>query len=147
MPTRLAGSAAEIVTWWGLRGDRQVCGFAGFAQRFDGLWQCELFTLEAGDEAAAADDAAGFEAAQHAEKLAPAGHGGFALHEIAEDDAVAPEEDEGRGFGLLFSLLACGDGACGATAVPPFSLRLTVWESAGGGGARRLQRPAVLRAR
>ena len=65
----------------------------------------ELLALEAGDEAAAAHDAAGFEAAEHAEQFAPAGHGGFALHEIAEDDAVAPEEDEGGGFDLLLSLL------------------------------------------
>ena len=87
--------------------------FAGFAQGFDGLRQRELFALEAGDEAAAAHDAAGFEAAEHAEQLAPAGHGGFALHEIAEDDAVAPEEDESGGFYLLFSLLGCGDGGGG----------------------------------
>jgi hypothetical protein len=38
-------------------------GFSGLAQRFDGLWKRELFTLEAGDEAAAANDSASFEAA------------------------------------------------------------------------------------
>lgn len=83
--------------------------FAGFTQRFDGLWKSKLFTLEAGNEAAAAHDAACFEAAEHTEELAPAGHGGFALQEVAEDDAIAPEQDESGGFDLLLSLFGFFD--------------------------------------
>src|SRR5258707_2217913 len=71
-------------------GNRHCCGslllFARFAQRFDSLGERELLALKAGDKAAAAHDTACFEAAEHAEEFAPAGHGGFALDEVAEDD-------------------------------------------------------------
>ncbi len=80
--------------------------FARFTQRFYGLGKSKLLPLEAGNEAAAAHDAASFQAAEDTEELAPARHGGFALREVAEDDAVAPKEDQGRGFDLLLSLLS-----------------------------------------
>ena len=73
-----------------------------FAEGFDGLGKRELVALETGDEAAAAHDAASFKTAKHAEEFAPARHGSFALKEIAEEDAVAPEKDEGGGFYFLF---------------------------------------------
>src|SRR5882757_9172821 len=74
---------------------KRLSGFARVAQGFDGLRESELLALEAGNESAAADDAAGLKTAKHAKQLAPAGHGGFALHEIAKDNAVTPEKDEG----------------------------------------------------
>ena len=101
MPTRLAGSAAA-----NCHCDGGVFLFARFTQRFDGLGKSKLLPLEAGNEAAAAHDAASFQAAEDTEEFAPAWHGGFALREVAEDDAVAPKEDQGRGFDLLLSLLS-----------------------------------------
>ena len=60
--------------------------------------QGELLAAEAGDEAAAADLAAGFEAAEDAEEIAPFGGVGLAGEEVAEEDAVAVEEHAGGGF-------------------------------------------------
>src|ERR1700758_1309902 len=51
---------------------------AHFTQGLDRLRERKLLTLEAGDKAAAAHDAARFKAPEHAEQLAPAGHGGLA---------------------------------------------------------------------
>ncbi len=51
---------------------------ASGAERVDGLGEGELFATEAGDEAAAADLAAGFETAEDAEEVAPAGGVGLA---------------------------------------------------------------------
>ena len=51
---------------------------AGGAEGVDGLGKGELFAAEAGDEAAAADLAAGFEPAEDAEEVAPFGGVGLA---------------------------------------------------------------------
>ena len=71
---------------------------AGCAEGFDGLREGELFTAEAGDEAAATDFAAGFEAAEDAEEIAPFGDVGLAGEEVAEEDSVAVEEHPGGGL-------------------------------------------------
>ena len=68
---------------------------AGGAERIDGGGQGELFATEAGDEAAATNFAARFEAAENAEQVAPFGSVGFAGEEIAEEDAVAGEQHAG----------------------------------------------------
>ncbi len=59
---------------------------AGGAEGFDGFGEGVLLAAEAGDEAAAADLAAGFEAAEDAEEIAPFGGVGFAGEEVAEED-------------------------------------------------------------
>ena len=71
---------------------------AGGAEGFDGLGEGVLFAAEAGDEAAAANLAAGFETAEDVEEIAPFGGVGFAGEEVAEEDAVAGEELAGEGF-------------------------------------------------
>ena len=53
------------------RGSGRRAACAAFAQPLDGVGERELFTRHAGDEAAAADLAAGFEAAVDAGQLAP----------------------------------------------------------------------------
>ena len=71
---------------------------AGGAEGFDGFGEGVLFAAEAGDEAAAANLAAGFEAAEDVEEIAPFGGVGLAGEEVAEEDAVAGEELAGEGF-------------------------------------------------
>ena len=80
--------------------DFNVGGFAaaGGAEAFDGLREGELLAAEAGDEAASTDLAAGFEAAEDAEEVAPFGGVRFAGEEVAEEDAVAVQEHAGGGF-------------------------------------------------
>jgi hypothetical protein len=86
---------------------------ASSAQGFDGFGESVLFAAEAGEEAAAADLAAGFETAENVEEVAPSGGVRFAGEEIAKEDAVAGEELAGEGFesgvgaaGLLDGLLS-----------------------------------------
>ena len=86
MPARFRGSAAETVMMAG------AVAVAGGAEGFDGFGEGVLLAAEAGDEAAAADLAAGFETAEDAEEIAPFGGVGFAGEEVAEEDAVAGEE-------------------------------------------------------
>lgn len=74
-------------------------GAAG-AEGVSGVGQRELLTGEGRDEAAAADQAAGFEAAEDGDELAPGRDGGFAGDEVAEDDTVAAEEHAAGGFEL-----------------------------------------------
>jgi hypothetical protein len=71
---------------------------AGGTEGFDGLGEGILFAAEAGDEATAADLAAGFETAEDVEEVAPFGGVGLAGEEVAEEDAVAGEELAGEGF-------------------------------------------------
>src|ERR1700687_3958746 len=68
--------------------DGGALAVAGGAERLAGRRKGELLAAEAGDEAAAADLAAGFEAAKDAEEIAPAGGVGLAGEDVAEDDAV-----------------------------------------------------------
>ena len=86
---------------------------AGSAERIDGLGKGELFAAKAGDEAAAANLPAGFEATEDAEKIAPAGGVGLAGEQIANEDAVASQQDAGCGFegGVgAAGLFDCGGG-------------------------------------
>jgi hypothetical protein len=92
---------------------------AGGAQRFDSFGKSVLFAGEAGEKAAAADLAAGFETAEDVEEVAPSGGVGFAGEKVAEEDAVAGEELAGEGFesgvGLLRtqdSVLSCDCSTC-----------------------------------
>ena len=71
---------------------------AGGAERFDGFGKGVLFAAETGDEAAAANLAAGFETAEDVEEVAPSGGVRFAGEEVAEEDAVAGEELASEGF-------------------------------------------------
>ena len=71
---------------------------SGGAEAFDCLGESELFAREAGDEAASAGFATGFEAAEDVEEVAPFGGVGLSGEEIAEEDAVAGEEHAGGGF-------------------------------------------------
>ncbi len=92
MPARLAGVGGGDVD--------NVAGFAiaRGAERLNGLGQSVLFAAEAGDEAASADLAAGFEAAQDVEQIAPFGGVGLAGEQVAEEDSVASEEHTSGGF-------------------------------------------------
>jgi hypothetical protein len=83
---------------------------AGRVQGCDGFGEGKLLTSEAGDEAAAADLAAGFEAAEDVEEVAPPGGVGFAGEEVAEEDAVAGEELAGKGFEGSVGAAGAGDG-------------------------------------
>ena len=78
--------------------DGGAVAVTGGAEGVDGFGEGVLFAAEAGDEAAAADLAAGFEAAEDVEEIAPLGGVGLAGEEIAEEDAVAGEEKAGEGF-------------------------------------------------
>ena len=68
-------------------------GVAQVAQAGDGGLDSELFAADAGDEASAADFAAQLHTAEDAGQLPPGGRGGLAREEIAEEDAVAGEEE------------------------------------------------------
>jgi len=81
------------------------------AKGVGGLGQGVLLAGDAGDEAAAADLAAGFEAAEDGDQVAPFGGVGLAGEEVAEEDAVAGEE--GAGGGLHGSLVEVGAGDAG----------------------------------
>src|SRR4051794_41814762 len=72
-----------------------MCCAADLAHFFDGFGERELFAGDAGDEAAAADLAAGFEPAVAAGELAPRRGVRLAGEEAAEDDSVAAEERPG----------------------------------------------------
>jgi hypothetical protein len=82
----------------GDRDDGGTVAAAGGAKGFDGFGESVLFAAEAGEEAAAADLAACFEAAEDVEEVAPFGGVGFAGEEVAEEDAVTGEELTGEGF-------------------------------------------------
>jgi hypothetical protein len=86
---------------------------AGGAERFHGFGQGVLLANEAGDEAASANLAASFEAAEDVEKIAPFRSVGFAGEEIAEENAVAREELTGEGFeGGIGAAGLLDDGRC-----------------------------------
>ena len=68
---------------------------ADATEGLDGLREGVLLADEAGDEATAADGAARLEAAEGAEDLAPGDGERLACDDIAEDDAVAEEQDAG----------------------------------------------------
>jgi len=70
-----------------------------FAEGGDGFGEGELFAGHAGDEAAAADFAARFEAAVDAGQFAPGGGVRFAGEQAAEDDAVSLPQRSGLGVG------------------------------------------------
>ena len=96
----------------GYRDDGGTVAGAGGAKGFDGFGESVLFAAEAGEEAAAANFAAGFKAAEDVEEVAPFGGVGFAGEEVAEEDSIAGEELAGEGFeggvgasGLLDGLL------------------------------------------
>jgi hypothetical protein len=82
---------------------------AGGAEGFDGLGESVLFAAEAGEEAAAADLAAGFETAEDVEEVAPSGGVGLAGEKVAEEDAVTGEELAGEGFESGVGLLRTQD--------------------------------------
>lgn len=86
---------------------------AGLAEAVDGFREGVLLAEGAGDEAAAADLAAGFEAAEDGEEVAPLGGVGFAGEELAEEDAVAAEEDARVGVEGSVELLGGCDGGLG----------------------------------
>ena len=91
---------ADEVDWvGGGKGDDggTVAG-AGGAEGFDSFEEGVLLAAEAGEEAAATDFAAGFEAAQDVEEVAPFGGVGFTGEEVAKEDAVTGEEHFGGGF-------------------------------------------------
>ena len=87
---------------------------AGFAEGVGGFGEGVLLAEGAGDEAAAADLAAGFETAEDGEEVAPLGGIGFAGEEFAEEDAVAAEKDAGVGVECGVGLFGGGDGGGGA---------------------------------
>lgn len=84
---------------------------AGFAEGVDGFGEGILLAEGAGDEAATADLAAGFEATEDGEEIAPFGGVGLAGEELAEEHAVAAEEDAGVGVECSDGLFGRGDGA------------------------------------
>jgi hypothetical protein len=75
---------------------------ADLAEGLDGFRAGVLLAVEAGDEAAAADGAAGLHAAEGAEDVTPGDGDVLALDEVAEDDAVTEEELFGPGLGEVF---------------------------------------------
>ncbi len=107
--------AGEVQRIGGGYGDRGFVGTggvlgAGLAEAVDSFGEGVLFAEGAGDETAAADLAAGFETAEDGEKVAPPGGVGFAGEELAEEDAVAAEEDAGVGVEGGVGLFGEGDG-------------------------------------
>ena len=84
--------------------------FAEFAEAVDGFGEGVLLAEGPGDEAATTDLAAGFEAAEDGEEVAPFGGVGFAGEELAEEDAVAAEKDAGVGVEGGGGLFGGGDG-------------------------------------
>ena len=99
MPMRLSGSAA-LMTMRRPSARRA----ADLAQSLDGFGERELFAGHAGDEAAAADFAARFEAAVDAGQLAPRSGVRFAREEAAEDDAVASQQRAGLRLDGFFAV-------------------------------------------
>jgi hypothetical protein len=97
----------------GDRDDGGAVAGAGGAEGFDGFGESVLFAAEAGDEAAAADFAAGLETAEDIEEVAPFGGVGFAGEEVAEEDSVAGEELAGEGFESGVGLLRAQDSGLG----------------------------------
>ena len=71
---------------------------AGGPEGLDGFGEPVLFAAEAGEEAAATDFAASFEAAEDVEEVAPFGGVGFAGEEVAEEDSIADEQHLCKGF-------------------------------------------------
>ena len=107
--------AGEVERVGGGDGDRGFVGTggvlgAGLAKAVDSFGEGVLFAEGAGDETAAADLAAGFETTEDGEKVAPPGGVGFAGEELAEEDAVAAEEDAGVGVEGGVGLFGEGDG-------------------------------------
>jgi len=92
--------------------DGEAVASAGGAEGFDGCGEGVLLAAEAREEAAATDFAAGLQAAEDVEEVAPFWGVGLAGEQVAEEDAVAGEEHAGEGFegcigaaGLLDGLL------------------------------------------
>ena len=106
MPARLSGSAAATVMGGSVV--RSSAARAGLAERVDGFGQGELLAEGAGDEAAAADFSASFEAAEDGGEVAPLGGVGLAGEEVAEEHAVAAEQD--AGVGVECGVVAAGGG-------------------------------------
>ena len=125
MPVRLSGSTAETRTSSPVLGDLRTA-----AEGFDGLGAGVLLAVEAGDEAAAADGALRFHAAEAAQDLAPGNADVLGADEVAEDDAVAEEELLGPGFGELFGA------ELGVVGVEPFGPPRRIRMSGGGGQER-----------
>ncbi len=71
------------------------------AERLHGLRPRVLLAVEAGDEAAAADDALRLHAAEHLQHLAPGNAHPLLARQVAEDDAVAEEQLLRPGLGQL----------------------------------------------
>ncbi len=109
MPARFTGSTAGTQTRSPLRSSRRTR-----AQGVDGLGQGVLLADEAGDEAAAADEAARFEAAQGAQDVAPGQGEALALVEVAEDDAVAMQQDARDGSRPARRRVGIGGASAGA---------------------------------
>jgi len=68
------------------------------SERFHGFWKRVLLARETGEEAAAANLAAGFETAEDVEEVAPLGGVGFAGEQVAEEDAIASKELASEGL-------------------------------------------------
>ena len=136
--------AGEVEGVGGGDGDGCVVGargelFAGGAEAFYGFGQAVLLAEGSGDEAAAADFAAGFEAAEDGDEVAPFGGVGLAGEELAEEDAVAAEEDAGvgveGGFVLSGSRDGCGVGGRGVGVLRGRRCGVAEEGPAAGGGA------------
>jgi hypothetical protein len=78
--------------------DGRTVAVPGRAEGVDCLRKGELLAAKAGDEAASANLSSGFESAQNAEKVAPAGSVGLACEKVADEDAVAGQQDAGGGL-------------------------------------------------
>jgi hypothetical protein len=115
---------------------------ASRAEGLDGFGESVLFAAEAGEEAAAADFAAGFETAKDVEEVAPSGGVRFAGEEVAEEDAVTGEELAREGFeggigatGLLDCLFGeLGLGFFGVLRHSNPGLRIETWSTRMCGG-------------
>ncbi len=134
MPARLRGVSSGYGDC-GLVGAGSVL-VAGLAEAVGGFGEGVLLAERAGDKAAAADFAAGFETAEDGEQVAPPGGVGFACEEFAEEDAVAAEEDAGVGVEGSVGLPGRDDGGLrgglGILRIP--RLRSETWGTRSCGG-------------
>jgi hypothetical protein len=90
---------------------------AGGAQRLDGLRERELFADQPFDETPPADFASGFEAAQHGQQVSPGWGVALAVAELANEQAVATQQEAGAPFDGVAGRRARGD--AGAQQGPP----------------------------
>jgi len=84
------GDFGQVVRW---------LAAADRAEEFEGFWAGELFAAESGDEAATANFALCFFAAERGQQIAPWWSECFAREQIAEEDAPALQELIGEGGG------------------------------------------------